>query len=268
MTCPHQARLLAFLLTCSLGAGPGMAADTTSTTTNTTAAVVGTSATTETRLAAEFADFLGGREQAATVVAGLRQGTAFDLVAETTGTTGASTTTTTIDPPTGSMGYGNVRITLRLAQAELAKLGITAPTPDELSAILVGGEINGAPVTGILALRAEGMGWGRIARQYGMTVGQIMGKGAGLTNTAGKPTATASAADRIGGTQARANGYIPSGKAQGSGIVTGAGNSVQAGSPGKGGQGGTASAASQQGQAAKVTHAGGARRGAGAGQEN
>lgn len=257
MTCPHQARLLAILLACWLAAGPGVAqADTTSTTT----AAIGTSATTETRLAAEFADFLGGREQAATVVAGLRQGTAFDLVAETaaTGTTGASTTTTTIDPPTGSMGYGNVRITLRLAQAELAKLGITAPTPEELSAILVGGEINGTPVTGILALRAEGMGWGRIARQYGMTVGQIMGKGAGLAKTAGKPTATASAADRIGGTQARANGYIPSGKAQGSGIVTGAGNSVQVGSPGKGGQGGTASAASQQGQAAKVTHAGGA----------
>ena len=82
------------------------------------------------------------------------------------------------------MGYGNVRITLRLAQAQLNQLGITQPTTEELSAVLLGGDINGSQVDGILAMRADGMGWGQIAKEYGMTVGQIMGKGAGPTKQA------------------------------------------------------------------------------------
>jgi len=226
-------------------------------TTATTTSTIGTSTNTEAKLSAEFAEFLGGTEQASAVVSGLRQGTTFSLDAAsgttstpgttgTTSTTGTSTTTTTtttssaIDPPTGTMGYGNVRITLRLAQAELSKLGITQPTTEELSAVLLGGDINGTPVDGILTLRADGMGWGQIAKEYGMTVGQIMGKGAvpakqatstataTQTSPSGKAGYISSATTKAPASQAHSNGYIPSGngKAHGAGIVTAAGGSV------------------------------------------
>jgi hypothetical protein len=208
------------------------------TTATTTSTAVGTSTTTEAKLSAEFADFLGGSEQAGAVVSGLRQGTAFslDAAAPTPGTTG--TTSTAIDPPTGTMGYGNVRITLRLAQAELNKLGITQPTPSELSAVLLGGDINGTPIDGILTQRADGMGWGQIAQQYGMSVGQLMGKGAGLTKTATTTAAPqtktsakaggyiSSSPAKASSSAAHANGYIPSGKSHGAGIVTATGGSV------------------------------------------
>jgi hypothetical protein len=188
---------------------------------------IGTSGNVESKLSSEFADFLGGTEQAHVVVDGLRQGAAFTYIYP-------DTPDAIIDPPTGTMGYGNVRIALRLAQAELSKLGIVQPTPDELAAILLGGEIDGAPVDGILALRAEGMGWGEIAQQYGTTVGQLMGKGAGLTkqsstfSSTGGKAAPSSTGKSTHSSQARANGYIPSGngKALGHGIVSGTGASV------------------------------------------
>jgi hypothetical protein len=200
---------------------------------------IGTSENVESRLSSEFAGFLGDTEQAHVVVDGLRQGTAFTYIQP-------GTPDAIIDPPTGTMGYGNVRIALRLAQAELSKLGIAQPSPEELAAILLGGEIDGAPVDGILALRAEGMGWGQIAQQYGTTVGQLMGKGRGLTkqpstlnqaSTGGK-TAPGSAGKTTHSSQARANGYIPSGngKALGYGIVSGTGESVSVIEP-EGGKG-------------------------------
>ena len=260
---PHMRTLL--LACCLAAAYPAAHAEETATTTDTTATTttttgtstattaVGTSTTTEARLSAEFADFLGGEEQAGAAVSGLRQGTAFSLdAAPADATAGTDTTASaTIDPPTGTMGYGNVRITLRLAQAELNQMGITQPTTEELSAVLLGGEINGTQVDGILTLRAEGMGWGQIARQYGMTVGQIMGKGRGLTQTTGKAatvsgstkTAHASQAHANGyipdssttihGAHAHSNGYIPSGKPD-AGIVTAAGASTGGAASGMG----------------------------------
>jgi hypothetical protein len=232
-------------------------------------APIGTSGNVESRLSSEFGGFLGGTEQAHAVVDGLRQGAAFTYIYP-------DTPDAIIDPPTGTMGYGNVRIALRLAQAELSKLGIVQPTPDELAAILLGGEIDGAPVDGILVLRAEGMGWGEIAQQYGTTVGQLMGKGAGLTkqpstfsSTLGK-TAPGATGKTTHSSQARANGYIPSGsgKALGHGIVSGTGGSVSMIEP-AGGKGqahkpvshthrsGMVSATSQQASLAGASNAGG-----------
>jgi len=216
----HSA-LLAFSLALGL---PAASAGETHTTT-----AIGTSDNVEAKLSSEFAGFLGSPEQAHAVVDGLRQSTAFFYAKP-------GTPDATIEPPTGTMGYGNVRIALRLAQAELSTFGIAQPSADELSAILLGGEINGAPVDGILALRAEGMGWGQIAQQYGMTVGQLMGKGAGLTkqsyipsqaSTGGK-SARGSTGKTTHSSQARTNGYIPSAndKALGSGIVSAMGESV------------------------------------------
>lgn len=311
------------LLACCLAAAfpAARAADGTATTTTTTSTTgstattttaIGTSTNTEAKLAAEFADFLGGEEQASAVVSGLRQGTAFTLdtlepTPHATATSGTTTTTVAmIDPPTGTMGYGNVRITLRLAEAELARLGITQPTTEELAAVLLGGTIGGAPIDGILTLRADGMGWGQIARQYGMTVGQLMGKGAGVTKPAPTPTpygqartngttTKLSGASAASGKAAHANGYIPSspkapatahsngyipsgGKSSGGSMVTAGGASMDsgAGSAGKGqahkittssSQGtGLVSAGGQQMSMSGVATAGGGGKGAAPGQ--
>ena len=264
----HHPNMHSTLVACCLAAAFATAhasetATTTTTTvsssTPTTTPAVGTSSVTEGKLSAEFADFLGGEKQAAAVVSGLRQGSVFSLESGS----GSGTTTTTIDPPTGTMGYGNVRIALRLAQAELGQLGITQPTGDELSAVLLGGEINGTQVDGILSLRADGMGWGQIAQQYGMTVGQLMGKGAGLTRqsatttTSSETRATGKAGHVSGASQARSNGYIPSGggDAHGSGMVTASGDSV--GGSGYGGSKGQAHRTTPRSQDAGLVSAGG-----------
>ncbi|AAZ97900.1 hypothetical protein Tbd_1947 [Thiobacillus denitrificans ATCC 25259] len=281
---PH---LQSILLACAIAvAFPAVAEDatttsntsttgtTTTSSTTTATSAIGSSATTEAKLAAEFADFLGGETQAKSVVSSLRQGT-YNADAEsstapatttsstsTTGTTGSTTGTTTgntgttataTSGSTGTMGYGEVRMTLRLAQAQLDQMGITQPTDAELAAVLQGGEVGGTQVDGILALRADGMGWGQIAQKSGMTVGQLMGKAPAKTATvttsasaskAGKPSATTTtrsasapqarangyipSSPKAGSTQARSNGYIPSGKSNGAGIVSGAGDRMTA----------------------------------------
>ena len=226
---------------------------------------IGISANTESKLISDFSAFLGGDEPAASVITGLRQGTAFSLEPPPTSTETTLVEPVLIEPPTGSMGYGNVRITLKLAEGQLSSFGITNPTTEQLSAILLGGEIDTVPVDGILAMRAEGMGWGEIAHAYDTTVGKLMGNGAG--NTATLPATTTSAGTR---TSAYANGYIPSGKgkALGLGIVSGTGSSVSTLSSsngnGKGqsvkthGQGtGLVSAGGQQASATGISHAGG-----------
>ena len=215
-----RATLLACCLATAFSAAYAAESRITTRSTTTTAAA-GTSATTEAKLGAEFAGFLGSETQAGAVVSGLRHGTAFSFNDGT-----SPGTSTPIDPPTGTLGYGNVRIALRLAQAELNTFGITHPTAGELSAVLLGGTINGTRVNGILAMRADGMGWGQIAKTYGMTVGQIMGRGAGLTQhatTPTPPTTTGASTPRT-----HANGYIPSGSSNthGAGIVSATGASA------------------------------------------
>lgn len=253
---------------------------------------VGTSAQTEGTLVTEFSGFLGGDEQATTVVDGLRQGSAFTLGGEAGegGTAGAEGTT--VEPPTGTMGYGNVRLSLKMAESQLAGMGITEPTNEELAAALVGGEINGQAVDGVLTMRADGMGWGQIAQEYDTTVGQLMGKGhAGTVTTTtgdgGTQVTTASGNGYIpshpkggapGQVKAAGNGYIPSGKGHGTGagIVSGAGGAASTGAGngnayghGKGGVSATHAAnkngyvpGSVSGGGAGVTHAAAAAGGA------
>ncbi len=85
------------------------------------------------------------------------------------------TETTTIEPPTGKMGLGEVDISLAFTEAQLTELGLTSPTPGQIKAALVGGEVQYGDTTpkstkqlpGILALRAGKKGWGQIALQLG-----------------------------------------------------------------------------------------------------
>ena len=85
------------------------------------------------------------------------------------------TETTTIEPPTGNMGLGEVDIALAFTEAQITELGLTSPTPGQIKAALLGGEVMYGDTTpkstkqlpGILALRARKMGWGQIAAQLG-----------------------------------------------------------------------------------------------------
>lgn len=112
----------------------------------------------------KYESFAGSQENLQSLATGLRNGTEITL-------TGGGTKTT-FDVPTRPMGYGNVTRSLDLASRQLASYGITDPTPSEIQAALVGGTITTAngPVTldGVLTLRSQGMGWGKIAHTIGV----------------------------------------------------------------------------------------------------
>ena len=122
-------------------------------------------------LVGTFSAFAGSTANAQSLVEGLRTGTAINLV-------DASNVTTTFTPATHAMGWGNVKIALALAQAQLAKAGITNPTPADIEAVLNGGTITNGTAsttfTGVLVQRASGLGWGQIAHAGGLNLGRIV----------------------------------------------------------------------------------------------
>ena len=124
------------------------------------------------RLVDKFARFAGSRSNAESLVNGLRN----DQEVKLTSTTQGSATFT---PKTDGMGFGNVNIALTLARATLAEQGITRPTPQQIQAALNGGTITTSSgkqvrLTGILAQRASGLGWGKIAQANGFKLGELM----------------------------------------------------------------------------------------------
>ena len=131
-----------------------------------------------TRVAAPFATLAGSPENALALATSLRTGTTATLTSRLTDASGSTTTTTTsITPPTKPMGWGNVSHALGLATAALSNAGVTNPTAVDLQAALVGGNVtvDGKTVTltGVLQQRADGMGWGAIAKSYGTTMGAV-----------------------------------------------------------------------------------------------
>jgi hypothetical protein len=137
------------------------------------------------RIATSFTSIAGSDANALALVNGLRNGTPITLTTTTKPPAGAgstppsTTTTTTITPPTKPMGWGNVRIALALAAAELQQAGITKPTAAQLQAALTGGALKGpggttTQVQGVLTMRASGMGWGQIAQAQGTKVGPVL----------------------------------------------------------------------------------------------
>lgn len=128
------------------------------------------------KLATSYATFAGSTSNAQALVTGLRSGTAIVLITPATATTPAVQTTFT--PSTGQLGYGNVNIALALAQAELTAAGITQPTAAQIEAALNGGTVTGpsgtVQLTGVLALRSAGQGWGNIAKTLGVKLGDVM----------------------------------------------------------------------------------------------
>lgn len=141
------------------------------------------------QIAGQFSSFAGSTANADSLALGLRNGTAVTLTAGS----GTQASTTTFTPPTGHMGFGNVTRALTLAQRELAALGITQPTPQQLQAALMGGTVTtGSGSTaqtvtlpGVLQLRSQGMGWGQIAHTIRVFPGNKGGLSAGALAGAG-----------------------------------------------------------------------------------
>jgi 3-polyprenyl-4-hydroxybenzoate decarboxylase len=159
---------------------PTITSTTGGTSTGTTpAAITGTPAGTghtTTRLIQDFTTFAGSSTNANSLVNGLRHDAPVTL---TSGTAGQTTSSVTFTPPTRPMGAGNTFISLAVARQQLTNLGITQPTPDQLKAALVGGTVTGSSgkptaLPGVLTLRAQGQGWGRIAQTQGVQLGQVI----------------------------------------------------------------------------------------------
>jgi hypothetical protein len=121
----------------------------------------------ESQLIERYTALAGSKQNATSLVNGLRDGKEVKLT--------KGTTTETFTPPTGKLGYGNVDNALALAAASLEKKGITQPTPAQLEASLME----------VLKLRADGMGWGQIAQAQGVKLGEV--KRAEKAQGAGKP---------------------------------------------------------------------------------
>lgn len=184
------------------------------------------------KISSEFSTFAGSTANADALVTGLRNGTAITL---TTTDAKGLTTATTFTPPTGKMGYGNVFISMSLAQQQLADLGITQPTAQQLQAALAGGTVTTGTgqtttLTGVLQLRSQGMGWGQIANSLGFKLGPVI---SGIKSANAQVASQASV--KAGSTTPATTAGSTAPARSESGIVTGAGGQV--GASGSGGAG-------------------------------
>jgi hypothetical protein len=101
------------------------------------------------RLVDRYTVLAGSKQNAKSLVSGLLEGKEIKLA--------RGGTTQTFTPPTGKLEYGNVDITLALAEASLKERRITKPTPAQLQ----------TTVMEILKLRADGKGWAEISKTHG-----------------------------------------------------------------------------------------------------
>ena len=253
------------------------------TTTNTSAPVSASETQYVSRIAPRFGAMAGSSSNLESLVHGLRTGSEVKLSGTSTNTatssaTGTSTTagtsttsgtsatsgtsststgtSVTFTPETRPMGYGNITRTLDLASKQLAAAGITNPTSQDLAAALNGGTVKTAQGSttfeGILKLRAEGMGWGKIAHTIGVHPG--MGKSAAhhqagtVTNGDASSSATTAAGSASTGASKRSESskgvVTASGRTQGAtgnarsnsrkGVVTASGAGATPQATGKG----------------------------------
>jgi hypothetical protein len=214
------------------------------------------------KIASNYTNLAGSKENSLALVNALRTGTAVNLVTEVPPPAGSppgtlpTTTTTTFTPPTKPMGWGNVKHALALAQDQLARAGITDPTAAQLQTALMGGNLvvtnaDGTTTTtavkGVLTMRADGMGWGNIAKEGGTKLGHVAKADmsantvkststptttTGVT-TAAAGTSTATTTKSKGITTAAGGSATPSsGKGPNKGITTASGATATHGSRG------------------------------------
>lgn len=214
-----------------------------------------------------FTDLAGSRENASSLVHGLRTGSAITLTYPA-GTT-PIVASTTFTPGTRPMGYGNIRIALSLARVQLAKQGIVNPTPEQLRGALIGpsGTTAGAS-PGILQMRAAGMGWGQIAHATGVKLGAVMSGKPSVAAASTTPTTAGGSSRTVSAGLAAGNGsHGKSGITSAAGSFGSSGRGVITGLGGGGSGGGHAAniavhaSGGRAGGGAPVSHAGGLGRG-------
>jgi hypothetical protein len=120
------------------------------------------------QIASGFVNFAGSEENAAALVTALREGKPVHLSCATRA--GEPETPFSIETPSAPMEWNDVRMALMLARDALVNIGISRPSPEQLRAVLMGGEISTPSgrrvlLRGVLTMRAEGFNWGRIASE-------------------------------------------------------------------------------------------------------
>lgn len=197
MTLKKTILLPVFILGLTLAGTPGFAQLIPSTPPAPTA-TPGITAPTQ-KLSSQYGAWAGSPSNSTSLVTGLRDGKVVTLVASPS-SANPTAPPATFTPATGKLGYGNINIALSLAKADLAKQGITNPTPTQLAAALNGGSITTAtgPVAmrGVLAQRQKGLGWGQIANAMGVKLGSVVS--ASKTGAAGGKSGHASKAGSQG----------------------------------------------------------------------
>ena len=184
----QQTLLSAALLAAMFATAPVAAQDTTTDT-----EVVAEASVPKDRLVERYAELAGDEASAEALVTNLREGGEFTVTTTETRTvvdadgnpvldangneqTETVTVTETIENPNGPMGWGEVNITLAMAE-RLLESGEFADLQTALTgSSITDAEGNTLTVDGVLQLRADGMGWGKIAQEYDFKLGSIMGK--------------------------------------------------------------------------------------------
>ena len=120
------------------------------------------------KIASQYAHLAGSEDNAIALVKALHVGAPVKLTTAEGASGGDMPDVTTIEPPTGKMGWTDVKFALVIVQGILYRAGITRPTGEQLQAALTGGELrrNDGSVLelkGVLQMRADGMGWKQIA---------------------------------------------------------------------------------------------------------
>jgi hypothetical protein len=168
------------------------------------------------RLADRYSTLAGSDTAAGELVGQLRSGGDFSTTSEVTttnadGTTTTSLVTTTVTNPNGPMGWGEVNLTLALAEALVESGAATdlqsALTGTSTTVTNADGTTTTTTTGGVLAMRADGMGWGEIAQELGFNLGTLI--------SAGNRNARAAEAQAAGAGNAKAAGAAASQAARG-----------------------------------------------------
>lgn len=128
----------------------------------------------------------------------------FTKVTTTTDANGKETTTTELIPvvnPNGPMGYGEVNITLAIAEKMIASGERTdlqsALTDTTTTTTNTDGTTTTTTTTGVLTMRADGMGWGQIANELGFKLGEVMRSDRAVANADRATKAKAERTERV-----------------------------------------------------------------------
>ncbi|HEY4997943.1 MAG TPA: hypothetical protein VII36_02310 [Usitatibacter sp.] len=122
------------------------------------------------KIAAGFVSFAGSEDNILALARALHEGVPVRIVSATALESSAVPDVVVIEPPTGKMGWNDVKMALMLARDALRRYGISRPTLQQLRAALTGGEAampqgKVATFRGVLQMRADGMNWGAIAAE-------------------------------------------------------------------------------------------------------